>query len=271
MRVKSLVVSLLVSMALVGCVGVIDEGNVGVRKTFGKVSAEPETTGFYTAFISSVDEYTTKEANIELQNLTPKAKDNLSLKDMDVAVYYKTQGAKVPALTVKYIGQSGCNGDVCYPGSIMVESVARSVVYDTVSRYDSLVIHTKRDELENAIKESIQRELDNNDPQTFTVTRVVARSIVTDPAIEESIKAAVASQKQLEQMAVQEEIAVKQAQIKVTEARGISESNNIINNSLTKEYLQHEANQALMKFAETGANTVVVPANMSIAPLINVK
>ena len=270
MKFSSLVAALLVSVTLVGC-GVIDEGNVGVRKTFGKVGSEPLGTGFYTSVMSSVTEYTTKEANIELQNLTPKAKDNLSLKDMDVAVYYKTRGSMVPALTVKYIGQSGCRDSVCFPGSIMVESVARSVVYDTVSRYDSLVIHTKRDELENAIKESIQRELDNNDPQTFTVTRVVARSIVTDPAIEESIKAAVAAQKELEQMAVQEEIAVKTAQIEITKARGISEANKIINNSLTPEYLQHEANEALKMFAEKGANTVVVPANMSIAPLLNIK
>jgi hypothetical protein len=268
MKYKTLIAAMLAASVLTGC-GVVDEGNVGVRKTFGKVNPEPVGTGFYTSFVSAVDEYTTKETNIELQNLTPKAKDNLSLKDMDIAVYYKTNGATIPALTVKYIGQSNCSSSVCFPGSVMVESVARSVIYDTVSRYDSLVIHTKRDELEAAIKEAIQRELNNNDPATFTVTRVIARSIVTDPAIEASIKAAVAAQKQLEQMTVQEEIAVKQAQIKITEAKGISEANKIINNSLTREYLQHEANQALMKFAETGANTVVVPANMNITPMIN--
>ena len=58
--------------------------------------------------------------------------------------------------------------------------------------------------------------------------------------------------------------------IRVTEARGIAESNRIISGSLTREYLQHEANQALLRFADKGnTNTVVVPANMTITPLIN--
>jgi hypothetical protein len=71
-------------------------------------------------------------------------------------------------------------------------------------------------------------------------------------------------------MAVQTEIAKKEADIRVTEARGISESNRIIAGSLTREYLQHEANQALMKFAEKGSShTVVIPAGTNIAPLIN--
>ena len=35
--------------------------------------------------------------------------------------------------------------------------------------------------------------------------------------------------------------------------------------------MQHEANQALLKFAETGnTNTVVIPAGTSIAPMLNV-
>lgn len=267
---KVLLVSAL-TMALVGC-GVIDQGNVGVRTTFGTVNMEPVDTGLYTSFFSNVDEYTSKEVNLELSNLTPKAKDNLSLKDMDVAIYYKTNGQKIPSLKVKYSNQSGYQHGIYYPGSVMVENIARSVVYDTISHYDSLVIHTKRDELETTIKENVQKELNANDPDTFTVTRVVARSIVTDPSIEQQIQKAVASQKQLEQMSVQEEIAKKQAQIEVTKAEGVAKANHIINGSLTREYLQHEANQALQKFADNnGTHTVVVPAGMNVAPLINVK
>lgn len=71
-------------------------------------------------------------------------------------------------------------------------------------------------------------------------------------------------------MQVQTEIAKREADIKVTEARGIAESNQIIAGSLTREYLQHEANLALLKFAEKGnSNTIVVPSGMSVTPLIN--
>lgn len=268
---KKVFVLSLLTATLVGC-GVIEQGNVGVRTTFGTVSSEPVGTGFYTSWLSSVDEYTTKEANLEMQNLTPKAKDNLSLKDMDVAIYYKTNPSKIPGLRVKYQAQSEYVDGVYYPASVMVGSIARSVIYDTVSKYESLVIHTKREELEGTIKENIQKELNVNDPDTFTITRVVARSIVTDPSIEQQIQKSVAAQKQLEQMSVQEEIAKKQAQIEITKAEGVAKANQIINGSLTREYLQHEANIALQKFAENnGTHTVVVPAGMNVAPLINVK
>ena len=53
--------------------------------------------------------------------------------------------------------------------------------------------------------------------------------------------------------------------------RFIAKANQIINQSLTREYLQHESNLALHKFAEKGGTTtVVVPANMQTAPLINI-
>jgi regulator of protease activity HflC (stomatin/prohibitin superfamily) len=152
-----------------------------------------------------------------------------------------------------------------------VYRIARNISYEEVARVDSLVMHTKRDEIAGAIEKNMQRELDRTDPNVFHVTRVVIRSVLTDPSIEESIRQAVANQKKLEAMAVQTEIAKKEADIRVTEARGISESNRIIAGSLTREYLQHEANQALLKFAEKGnTNTVVVPAGMSMAPLIGV-
>jgi regulator of protease activity HflC (stomatin/prohibitin superfamily) len=116
----------------------------------------------------------------------------------------------------------------------------------------------------------MQDELDHTDAGVFTVSRVVIRSVRTDPSIEQSIREAVANQKKLEAMTVQTEIAKKQAEIRVTEAEGIAKANKIIADSLTREYLQHEVNQALHEFASKGnTNTVVVPAHMGVAPLIN--
>ena len=61
---------------------------------------------------------------------------------------------------------------------------------------------------------------------------------------------------------MQVEIARQDALIEIERARGIAEANNIINSSLTAEYLQHEINVALQSFATNGGGTVVIPANM---------
>ena len=66
-------------------------------------------------------------------------------------------------------------------------------------------------------------------------------------------------------------IAEAEAQVEIKRAEGVARANQIINQSLTREYLQHESNLALHKFAEkSGTATVVVPATMQTAPLINI-
>lgn len=267
-------VLLLALLVLGGAFGIIDTGNVGVRTTLGIMSREEVTPGVYVKWplISRVSEYSAKEIAIDLTDLTPKARDNLSLRDMDISVYYRAEGEAIADLQAKYAGQAvrAESADYLLPAYNLVHRVARNAAYEEVAKVDSLVMHTRRDELSASMHASMQAELDEADAGVFRVTRVVIRAVATDPSIEESIRNAVANQKKLEAMEVQTQIAEKEADIKVTEARGIAESNRIISGSLTREYLQHEANLALLKFAESGnTSTVIVPAGMSVAPLIN--
>lgn len=270
MKKNVLVVALALSLS--AC-GVIETGNVGVRTTFGTVSMEEELPGFYWAILSSMDEFTAKEIPVELTDLTPKAKDNLSLRDLDIIVYYKVAQGAVAETLVKYSNQSAADANgIWYPAFNLVRSIARNQAYKAVANVESLVIHTQRDALATAIHDGLQAELNRSDPGVFTITLVVVRAITTDPSIEQSIQAAVARQKELEAMAVQENIAKKQASIEITRAQGMAEANRIINQSLTREYLQHEANEVMRTFAEKGnTNTVILPANTQIAPLINLK
>jgi SPFH domain / Band 7 family len=238
----------------------------------GVTSQDEVSPGVYLKwpFISRVDEFTAKEVAIDLTDLTPKARDNLSLRDMDITLYYRAEAATIAELFAKYAGQSARSDEgYMVPAYNLVLRVARNTAYEEVAKVDSLVMHTRRDELSDAMHANMQEELDKTDPGVFKVTRVVVRAVITDPSIEESIRNAVANQKRLEAMEVQTQIAQKEAEIKVTEARGIAESNRIIAGSLTREYLQHEANQALLKFAESdNASTVILPSGMNAAPLI---
>lgn len=266
--------TLLILIALFFSFGIIETGNVGVRKTLGIVTMEEIEPGVYFKwpFITRVREFSAKEIAIDLSDLTPKAKDNLSLRDMDITVYYKADANRIADLQVKYEAQAtkGDSGD-WLPAYELIYRVARNAAYEEVAKIDSLVMHTQRDQLANAVASNMQAELDGDDAETFQITRVVVRAVSTDPSIERSIQEAVANQKKLEAMTVQTEIAKKEAEIQITQARGIAEANRIIADSLTREYLQHEANEALLEFARKGnASTVVLPANMNVAPLINV-
>jgi len=258
---------------LVSTAGTIQTGNVGIKTTLGLISPDEVQPGVYfkLPLISTVQEFSAKDIAIDISDLTPKAKDNLSLRDMDVSIYYRTDPGFIAELSAKYASQSARHPDGYYmPAYELVWRIARNACYEEIARLDSLVIHTQREQLGAAIAQKLQDELDKTDRGAFFVSRVVIRSVQTDPSIEQSIQQAVANQKKLEAMQVQTEIAKKEAEIKITEAHGISEANRIISGSLTREYLQHEANLALLKFAEKGnSNTIIVPAGMPVTPLIS--
>jgi regulator of protease activity HflC (stomatin/prohibitin superfamily) len=265
---------LVVVLAATSC-GTLETGNVGVRTTLGKVNPEEVEPGVYLGLpgISSVQVFSGKEIAVDLNDLTPKARDNLSLRDLDLTVYYKVATGSVAELYVKYAARHARaeGAREFLPAYQLVQGVARNVVFEEASKIDSLVMHTKRDEMAAAIRRGIQTELDSNDKGVFTITRVVVRALSTDPAIEKAIQESVAAQKQLETTRQRIQIAEAEALVEIKKAEGIAKANQIINQSLTREYLQHEANLALMKFAEKGGtSTVVIPANMQTAPLINV-
>jgi regulator of protease activity HflC (stomatin/prohibitin superfamily) len=269
-----LVLLAVVLVAVTSC-GTVESGNVGIRTTLGKVNPEEIEPGLYFGVpgVSGVQEFSAKEIGLDLNDLTPKARDNLSLRDLDVTVYYRVAGASIADLYVKYAGQHTRDegSRVNLPAYAMLQRLARNAIYEQASRIDSLVMHTRRDELAAAVSKALQVELDANDKGVFTVTRVVIRALTTDPAIEKAIQESVAAQKQLETTKQRIAIAEAEAQVEVKRAEGIAKSNQIINQSLTREYLQHESNLALLKFAEKGGTTtVVIPANMQTAPLISI-
>lgn len=261
-----------VVLALTSC-GTIESGNVGIRTTLGKVNPDEVEPGLYLGVpgISRVQEFSAKEIGLDLNDLTPKARDNLTLRDLDVTIYYRVAGAAIADLYVKYAGQHVRDegSRVNLPAYGLMQRLARNAIFEQASRIDSLVMHTRRDELADAVHKSLQVELDANDKGVFTITRVVIRALTTDPAIEKAIQESVAAQKQLETTKQRIAIAEAEAQVEVKKAEGIARANQIINQSLTREYLQHESNLALQKFAEKGGTTtVVIPANMQTAPLI---
>lgn len=273
--IAGFVVVALLALGLTSC-GTIESGNVGVRTTLGKVNAEEIEPGLYFGIpgIVRVQEFSAKEIGLDLNDLTPKARDNLSLRDLDVTVYYRVLPTAIADLYVKYAAQHGLQEgkkSTYLPALGLLTRLSRNVVYEQAAKIDSLVMHTQRDELAVAVQRGLQAELDANDKGVFAISRVVIRQLTTDPAIEKTIQESVAAQKQLETTKQRIAIAEAEAQVEIKKAEGVAKANQIINQSLTREYLQHESNLALQKFAEKGGtSTVVIPANMQIAPLINI-
>ena len=66
------------------------------------------------------------------------------------------------------------------------------------------------------------------------------------------------------------DIAKKDAEIRIEEAKGIAKAQEIINRTLTPNYLQHEAIQAQLKMASSPNHTTVyIPSGPNGIPIIN--
>lgn len=249
----------------------VETGNVAIERTLGKVNHEEQLQGlnFKMPFLTNKLEYSAKEIAIDINDLTPKAADNLSLKDLDVSIFYRVPQDRVSELMVKYAAASGRGADGIYlPAYGLVVREARSAIYEQVSEIDSLQLHKRREFLQSAVLDELQARLERSDAGDIVITRVVVRALNTDPSIEAAIRDAVEAEKRLEAKEVQVEIAKKDAEIEIERAKGIAEANMIINSSLTAEYLQHEVNTALMEFADNEGSVVVLPANMQGFDLI---
>lgn len=249
-KIVGMLAAVAVVLSMTGCgFGFVQTGEIGVRTQFGKIDQTPVHEGFYTSFVSSVDPYTIKETSVDLDKLTPRAKDNLTLKDLDVTIYYRVNGDKITSFASTHSGMSlRLDGDHFYrAGYRLIENLARGVAYDAVSKFDSLTLHQNRQALESYIKDGLQGVLNADSAGMFEITRVVVRAIQTDPAVEESIRKSIAVQKDLE-------VATKQVQVKQQQAL----ANENLGRSLTPAVLQSEYIKAIDKCAERQGCTLIV-------------
>ncbi|WP_374335374.1 SPFH domain-containing protein [Methyloversatilis sp.] len=245
--------------AMTTACGFIETGEVGVRKTFGKIDNEEVSVGFYTAVLSSVDTYSIKETVVDLKDLKPRALDNLSLRDLDVSVYYTVNPSIIAEFSASNAGMSakGEDGRI-YPGYNLIQRLASGEINDKVAKMESLKLHQNRDTLENDVLAGLQAQLDAKVPGGFKVTRVVVTGIQTDPAIEASIQKSIQAEKDLE-------IATKQVQVKQQQAL----ANEKLTQSLTPAYLQYEYIKALQDCASSKDCTMIVDQSSS-SKMLNV-
>lgn len=257
---KNYIAVILACVVLAGC-GSVDTGEVGVRTTFtGKVVSDEIKQGFYTSWTSSVRRYSVKEITVELFDITPKAADNLSLQDMDVEVYYVPRADQVAELKIKYANRDAREGrgDAWYPAYELVRSYARNAIYAEVAKYNSLEIHKNRESIARAVRTAVQQQLDRDDPGVFAVTKVIVRDVRTDISIEQSIKLAVAKNKELEAKTIELDIARKQEEI-----------NKVLDASLTPAVLEQRRLDVQLAAIEKGAN-VNLFLGQNVTPLVQV-
>jgi regulator of protease activity HflC (stomatin/prohibitin superfamily) len=148
------------------------------------------------------------------------------------------------------------------PLNELIETYANSTIDDVATGKDKNEMYSDvgRVEIVTAVKEKLNEELGDY----AQINQVVFENIQLPATITNAIEAQQAELEKIKKAENQKQVAEKQAEIRRIEAQGIADANNIIQRSLTTQYLQYEA---IQKF-NPDAEKVYIPQT-SLVPVIN--
>jgi hypothetical protein len=237
----------------------IETGEVGVRVGFDKQvqSGELLPGSFNQTLIGDVLTFPIKDVNVKLDDMTPVAKDNSTMKDFDAVVIYNINQSQVAELygTKSQAFHAKHNGDIYLMFNYIVQN-ARNAIYKEARKYEALDMADNRQAMEQAIKEQIQKSLtDEKLDGSLTVSQVLIRNVVPADSVVASANDLVRAKNELKQ----KEVEVKTAKMEAERMQALSNQG-----AQSIAYMQAQAMMNISEGIKNGkVQTIVVPANFN--------
>jgi hypothetical protein len=160
----------------------IETGEVGLRVGFDKQISTGELLpgSFNQVIIGNVITFPIKEISVKVEDMTPLAKDNSTMKDFDALVTYNINQAQVAEI---YNAKNRSfhavhDGDV-YLMYNYIFNAARNAIYKAARKYEALEMGDARQAMETEIKEQIARTLaEEKLDGVIVIGQVLIRNIV---------------------------------------------------------------------------------------------
>jgi regulator of protease activity HflC (stomatin/prohibitin superfamily) len=242
-----------------GCMTRIETGEVGVRIGWDKQIQQGELLpgSFNQTFIGDVLTFPIKDVNVTLNDMTPVAKDNSTMKDLDAVVVYNINPQQVAELysTKNKAFHAEFKGDTYVMYNYIVQN-ARNAIYKAARKYEALDMADARSDMENFIKDEIVRNLaEEKLDGTIMISQVLIRNVVPADSVVESANALVRSKNELKQ----KEVEVQTAQ---AESRRMAALAN--NSGASIAFMQAQAMLNISEGIKNGqVQTIVVPSNFN--------
>jgi len=237
----------------------IETGEVGLRVGFDKQVKTDELLpgSFNQTIIGDVLTFPVKDVNVKLDDMTPIAKDNSTMKDFDAIIIYNLNQSQVAelynskskAFHVKHDGDTYLMFNYIY-------NATRNAIYKEARKYEALDMADNRQQMEVAIKEQVQKTLaDEKLDGAITVSQVLIRNVVPADSVVESANALVRAKNEY-----------KQKEVEVATAKKEAERMSALSNQGAQSIAYMNA-QAALNISEGIKNgkvqTIIVPSNMT--------
>jgi regulator of protease activity HflC (stomatin/prohibitin superfamily) len=237
----------------------IETGEVGVRVGFDKQVQPGELLpgSFNQVLIGDVLTFPVKDVNVTLENMTPVAKDNSTMKDLDAVVVYNINPQQVSELyaTKNRAFHAEFKGDTYVMYNYIVQN-ARNAIYKAARKYEALDMADNRGEMEKFIQEEIVRNLaDEKLDGSIMISQVLIRNVVPADSVVESANALVRSKNELKQ---------KEVEVKTAEAESRRMAALANNSGASIAFMQAQAMLNISEGIKAGqVQTIIVPSNFN--------
>ncbi len=237
----------------------IETGEVGVRVGFDKQVKPGELMpgSFNQVLIGDVLTFPVKDVNVTLDNMTPVAKDNSTMKDFDAVVVYNINSQQVAELYSQKnrAFHSEHKGDVYLMYNYIVQN-ARNAIYKAARKYEALDMADNRSEMENFIKEEIVRNLaEEKLDGSISISQVLIRNVVPADTVVQSANDLVRAKNELKQ---------KEVEVKTAEAESRRMAALANNSASSIAFMNAQAALNISEGIKNGkVQTIVVPSNMT--------
>ena len=252
---KSLLALLCIAF-LTSC-ATIRQGEVGVKRKFGKYEDRPVTEGVraYNPFFSKIVKISVQTENLEV-GLNIPSKEGLNIMS-EVSILYRVKANKAPDILRK-IG-TDYERDILLP-------VFRSAVADVTSRFYAKDMHTgQRAVIENAIRDQM---MDLIGDRGIEIEAVLLKSIQMPRSLANAIEQKLEAEQQAQRMEFVLEQARRQADQRRIEAQGISDAQKIISQGLDADILRFKSIEAFLELAKS-PNAKVIISDGDLPMLMN--
>jgi regulator of protease activity HflC (stomatin/prohibitin superfamily) len=247
------------AVALTSACTRIETGEVGVRVGFDKQvkSGELLPGSFNQTLIGEVLTFPIKDVNVALNDMTPVAKDNSTMKDFDSVVVYNINPAQVAELysTKNKSFHAEFKGDTYVMYNYIVQN-ARNAIYKAARKYEALDMADARSDMETFIKEEIVRNLrEEKLDASITISQVLIRNVVPADSVVASANELVKAKNELKQ---------KEVEVKTAEAESRRMAALANNSASSIAFMQAQAMLNISEGIKLGrVQTIVVPSNFN--------
>lgn len=226
---------------------IIRQGEVGVKRTLGKVGKKTIQSGprFFNPFATTIIIVPVRTVNLEVSLELP-SKEGVNVA-AEISILYKIEN-KMATSIVETIGKD-------YETAVILP-VFRASAADVTARFMAKDMHTgNRGEIENEIKKQMRNYLDE---RGFIIEAVLLKSIKLPKGLYRAIEEKLEAEQDAQRMEFILQRERQEAERRSIEAEGIRNANQIITEGLTDGIIKYNSIEAFRELSKSGNTKVII-------------